>query len=270
MNRIERLLYLLDKNGFGLEFGPSHRPIAPKRNGYKVHIVDHIDKQGLLNKYSGHNVNLDAIEDVDYVWAGEPLSQLIGSTSAYDWVIASHVLEHIPNPVLFLAECNRLLKNGGIVSLALPDKRYCFDHLSPISTTGQLIDAFVNDSKRPTPGQVFDHFSSSCKIDGKITWPPGSVGAISLIHSFNQAIQLTDKVIKSSDYVDSHCWRFTPESFRLIVLDLNTLGLIDFDIVYLEADRHEIFAKLKKSGTGWGAAENGSRIDSLIIRASEY
>lgn len=34
----------------------------------------------------------------------------------------------------------------------------------------------------------------------------------------------------SKDYIDVHCWRFIPESFQLILADLNILGLIDFTI----------------------------------------
>jgi hypothetical protein len=29
------------KEGWGVEIGPSHCPLAPKAEGYKVHIIDH-------------------------------------------------------------------------------------------------------------------------------------------------------------------------------------------------------------------------------------
>jgi phosphatidylethanolamine/phosphatidyl-N-methylethanolamine N-methyltransferase len=38
----------------------------------------------------------------------------------FDRLIATHVLEHIPNPVFALREWNRVVRKGGIISLVLP------------------------------------------------------------------------------------------------------------------------------------------------------
>ncbi len=109
--REEKILAFISKDKKGLEIGPSHRPIASKKNGYNVKILDHLDKNGLIQKYKNHNVTLDIIEDVDYVWSGEPLSKLI--PEKFDWIIASHVIEHTPDFIGFLNECEELLIEGG-------------------------------------------------------------------------------------------------------------------------------------------------------------
>ncbi|HKZ78126.1 MAG TPA: hypothetical protein VJ124_07350 [Pyrinomonadaceae bacterium] len=36
----------------------------------------------MRNKYQGHGLNLDIIKEVDYVWHGEPLQELIGENVA--------------------------------------------------------------------------------------------------------------------------------------------------------------------------------------------
>jgi len=38
----------------------------------------------------------------------------------FDRLIASHVLEHIPDPVQALAEWDRVVKPGGVISIVLP------------------------------------------------------------------------------------------------------------------------------------------------------
>ena len=41
---------MVDRQGQGLEIGPSHNPIAPKKNGYKVHVLDHGTAEDLRAK----------------------------------------------------------------------------------------------------------------------------------------------------------------------------------------------------------------------------
>ena len=52
----------------------------------------------------------------------------------YDFVLASHVLEHIANPLRALQEFKRVLKPGGVVLILVPDKRNTFDHRRPVTS----------------------------------------------------------------------------------------------------------------------------------------
>lgn len=152
MDRPAAILRDLDRSGLGLEIGPSHNPVAPRRLGFRVRTVDHLDRPGLVAKYTGHGVDTDAIEEVDHVWRGEPLSELVGAPGGFDWIIASHVIEHVPDLVGFLRECERLLNAGGTLSLAIPDKRYCFDHLRPIPVPARRCRPFSKAGRGIRPG----------------------------------------------------------------------------------------------------------------------
>jgi hypothetical protein len=48
MNRIDRIKSLFDVNKFGLEIGPSFNPIVPKSEGYNVEILDHLNRDQLI------------------------------------------------------------------------------------------------------------------------------------------------------------------------------------------------------------------------------
>ncbi len=63
-------------------------------------------------------------------------------SAVYDFVLASHVLEHIANPILALYEWKRLLRGRGALVLLLPDKTGTFDHRRPVTTITHLIDDF--------------------------------------------------------------------------------------------------------------------------------
>lgn len=60
----------------------------------------------------------------------------------------------------FLRECTVLLAPHGTLSPAIPDKRYCFDHFRPHSTTGEALQAWLERRTRHPPGLVFDYFAS--------------------------------------------------------------------------------------------------------------
>ena len=251
LSRREKALKMVNPNGLGLEIGPSHNPIAPKKLGFNVHILDHSNAEGLCAKYRGHGVNLENIEKVDFVWGGEPLCELIGREKCYDWIIASHVIEHTPDLVAFLVDCEKLLKDDGVLSLIIPDKRYCFDYIHAQTSTGELLDAYDQKRKHPTPGKVFDHFAGATKLNGKIAWDSSTRGTIEFVHTFSEAIEYWRRASarqEPREYIDVHNWRFTPASFRAILFDLQALGLIHFD-VKMEFDTAgcEFFVTLQKT-----------------------
>ncbi len=49
-------------------------------------------------------------------------TQLTNVHKQYDFIIASHVLEHIANPLLALEQWKRILKPNGLIILILPWK----------------------------------------------------------------------------------------------------------------------------------------------------
>lgn len=228
--RKQLITAMIDPAGCGLEIGPSHNPAAPKSAGYNVETVDHTDQQGLLEKYKDDaGINLASIEPVDHVWVGSSLCELIGTRGCYDWIIASHVIEHMPDLVFFIKECQALLKPRGILSLVVPDKRFCFDHLRRCSSTGDVIQAHLESRTRHTPGQVFDHFSGACKLGETGSWHRNSTGRVNAVHTFQFARAMHEKSIVTDEYLDVHGWVFTPSSFRMLFADLNALGYVSLN-----------------------------------------
>jgi SAM-dependent methyltransferase len=61
------------------------------------------------------------------------------ASDSYDFVLASHVLEHVANPILALSEWKRLLREWGVLVLILPHKDRTFDHRRPVTSLEHLI-----------------------------------------------------------------------------------------------------------------------------------
>lgn len=226
MDRRELLLSMFDPDGFGLEVGPSYNPLLPKSLGYRVETVDHVDAATLREKYSGGGVDISRIEDVDYVSDGGSLVELIGETGKYDFIVASHVIEHVTDIIRFLRDCEELLKPDGVLVLAVPDKRFCFDVLRPVSTVGQALQAFHEKRVRHTPGSVFDHISLVCAKAGNEVWLEPTLDDLELRGAAEEVRATYETVRASDDYVDVHGWQFTPSHFRYFIKTLRDIGYI--------------------------------------------
>jgi len=61
---------------------------------------------------------------------------------AYDFVLSSHNLEHIANPIKALKEWMRVIKPGGTIIAILPDYRRTFDHRRQPTTVDHMLEDY--------------------------------------------------------------------------------------------------------------------------------
>jgi hypothetical protein len=248
-------------SGLGLEIGPSHNPIAPKKL-FNIHILDHLDKEGLLEKYKDFPVDLSRIEEVDFIFDGRQLNEI--TPHHYDYVIASHVIEHVPNFIKFLSGISLILNDSGCFSIAVPDKRYCFDYLKPLTQTADVIDAYFNDAKRHPVSAIFEAYAMAVKNKkGEISWVNEvDLDQLEPCHSIKEAFDIAVAYSKSTVYHDVHRWKFTPKSFLMLMIDLNELDLTELVVSELTPTINgEFFAKLIKRSSKYK-----SKIDLMALK----
>lgn len=226
LTRSEKILAFCNLDGLGLEIAPSFNPILPKSQGYRVETLDHLDKAGLIEKYTGHNVDLEKIEEPNYIWRGGSYVDAIGKKEYYDFIIASHIIEHTVDIIGFLNDCMKLLRSGGVLSLAIPDKRACFDYFRPISTIADAIDSHGGGTH--SRGTVAEYILNGSNVDGKISWDlTTNTKNIKLTHNTSAVINLMRFAADNpNEYIDTHRWVFTRYSFELLLMDLMSLGFL--------------------------------------------
>ena len=103
---------------------------------------------------------LDEIVDVDYV-LGEStnLSEAVASDAPFDYVIASHVIEHIPDYDRLAGRPDaRVASRWRFLSLVIPDKRYCFDVNRSLTEVSDLVDANLRGLRQPSFRQAYDFY----------------------------------------------------------------------------------------------------------------
>jgi SAM-dependent methyltransferase len=252
MTRNELLLSMFDPSGVGLEIGPGFNPLLPKSEGYDVETLDHGTAAQLRDKYRNDpNVDIARIEEVDFVADGQPIAEVVGKPGYYDYIVASHVIEHAPDFLGFLKDCEALLNQAGTLILAVPDKRRCFDLLQPLTSTGMILQAHQERRTRHPPSALFDDIAYNVLRDGDGGWSKGCAGRLTFAHDLATAFDFFYKMRLSSHYVDSHAWRFTPSSFRLIVDDLWMIGEIGLsEQIFRGGVLNEFYITLSRTGTG--------------------
>lgn len=124
----------------------------------------------------------------------------------YDFLLSSHCLEHLANPIKALREWNRVLKPNGCFILVLPDKRFTFDHKRPYTTFEHL----VQDFEKNTNEQDTTHFNE-----------------ITSLHDINndQGIKSKDElIVRVENNFENRCVHHHVFNFELIKEMLHFTG----------------------------------------------
>ncbi|ABD56256.1 methyltransferase domain-containing protein [Jannaschia sp. CCS1] len=261
MNRRQRLLQYIDRDKMGIEVAPYFTPLVPKADGFKVLTLDVFDTDRLReNARQDAGISDDGvarIEPVDLVGDASSIADLVSASphaGNIHYIVSSHNFEHLPNPLKFLRGCADLLSPGGVLSMAVPDGRACFDHFRMPTRLSDWLDAFHEDRTQPSAGTLFDYhaFHAAYMRDGQpavgCVWevddpckfaPQENVqGALDLYHGARQP---------GADYRDAHCSVVFPETMRLMLADLIFLGLLDLEVIAVEPTQGlEFFIHLRK------------------------
>lgn len=235
--RREKLLDGLDlSQTCGVEIGPLSRPLINRPDGNVIY-VDCMDVDALRRKYAADpTIDVDRIQ-VDVIWGALSLKQAIGAHTgnsaqiALDYVLASHVIEHVPDLVTWLQEIRAILKTAGEVRLAIPDRRFTFDHLRRNSDLPSILAAHVQKARIPNTHCILDFCLNETPVDALAAWE-GRLDAATLaaqhVHTIEGAFAVARDALLNGNYHDVHCWAFTPASFARVCIELAENDLLDF------------------------------------------
>lgn len=191
--------------GEGIEIGALHNPL-PVPSHVRVKYVDRMSKNALKKHYE--ELSQLSLVEIDIIDDGEKLETI--SNESQDFVIANHFIEHAQNPILTIQNMLRVLKKGGVLYIALPDKRYTFDQDRPITPLEHLI----TDYERGPEYSRYAHFEEWTRFVAKPT-----------PEKFQQSLQN----YLSTDYsIHFHVWTQT-EMLELFLFMKRHFHL-DFDI----------------------------------------
>lgn len=88
-----------------------------------------------------------------------------------DFVIASHILEHLANPLAMLVDVHRVLKSGGLLVLILPDRHVTFDSERPPTSLEHLAEEYHRDVREVTDEHVIEAIVAQVRFNGDVRDP---------------------------------------------------------------------------------------------------
>jgi SAM-dependent methyltransferase len=217
-------------NTCGLEIGPLDRPMVDKRKGFKIKYLDFNSTETLRDRFKNDpKVSAAEMAEVDFVITGGNILEVV--REKFDYIIASHVFEHVPNPVLWLHEMAEFLNPNGILSLAVPDRRFTFDIIRPPTSVGEMLEAFYMHRTRPTFKNVFDQNHYWRNINAHEVWR-GECNPWSLLKPGDKDVILSyaRTALETDQYIDVHCNILTSYEFLFFLEALKSYDLDRFEL----------------------------------------
>jgi SAM-dependent methyltransferase len=207
--------------GSGIEIGALHNPLRVPR-GADVRYVDRMTVPELREQYP--ELAAEPLVDVDVIDDGERLESFADGTQ--DFVIANHFLEHSQDPLRALANMFRVLREGGVLYLAVPDKRFTFDAKRPPTPLAHVLDDYRHGPERSRRG----HFEEWARL---VDDTPES------------EVQARVEVLLARDYsIHFHVWTQT-DALELLLVVRRELE-IPYDLEVAVRNGHENVFVLRK------------------------
>ena len=208
-------------SGEGIEIGALHNPLPLPRSA-RVRYLDRLPVGELRAHYP--ELEQEPLVQVDIIDDGERLATV--PESSLDFVVANHFLEHTQDPLGTLLNSLRILRPGGVLYLAVPDKRYTFDIDRPVTP----FDHLVRDFEEGPQVSRQDHFEEWARLVDRVPEAevPGRV----------------EQLMEQNYSIHYHVWT-QREALELLTGVRARLNL-DFDIELMERNLNEVVFVLRK------------------------
>ena len=222
--------------GDGIEIGALHSPLEIPSN-VTIRYLDRMPVDQLRQQYP--ELSEDNLVELDIIDNGETVASI--SNNSLDFVIANHMIEHCQNPIFSIENWLRVLRAGGILYLAVPDKRYTFDCERPVTSLEHLIRDYTEGPE----WSMNSHFEEWNRLVNKV--------------SEDDLVVKTKHLIERNYSIHFHVW--TPVEFLELILYCQKHLFFPMEIELLQKNSMEFIAILKKT-----VKQEQPQLDSKIVQ----
>jgi SAM-dependent methyltransferase len=254
----------------GVEIGPLDRPLV-RRGDSRIFYADHCSTEALRAKYEANpDVDVADIVEVDFDLSATPLGAALASVAPLDYVVASHVAEHVPDLVQWLTDIHASLRPGGVLALVLPDKRFSLDLHRRETPWFEVERAHAERRTRPGLDTVLDHVLNIVQVHTNQLWRDHTIGREAPRTASADIAPVVSEQWHRGEYIDVHCWVVTPWSFLDIVGRIVTRYGLGFRLRLAEPtplNHLEFYLQLERMAPGAEPTDWRAAVRSLRRRA---
>jgi SAM-dependent methyltransferase len=209
--------------GDGLEVGALHLPL-PLPRGANARYVDRMSVEDLR----AHYPELDEYDLVtpDFIDDGEALGAV--PSDSMDFVIVNHLIEHTQNPIAALQAQTRVLRDGGILYLAAPDRRRTAFDRGRVETT---LEHLIRDHEEGPAVSRSQHYEEWTRLAIRV--PEDEVAEHAAL-------------LEEQDY-SIHFHTFTLTSFLALILHCREAYGLPLEVVASETNNHEFIVIARRA-----------------------
>jgi predicted SAM-dependent methyltransferase len=208
--------------GDGLEIGALHYPLWVP-SGVRVRYVDRMDVADLHSHYP--ELPVHKLVAVDVIDDGEKLSSQEDCSA--DFIVANHFIEHTEDPLETLANHLRVLRPGGVIFMAVPDRRRTFDERRVPTPLEHIVQDHVEGPARSRR----EHQEEWARLVEEV--PESDVAA-------------RVEELEREDYsIHFHVW--APWEFRALLDYARGEGRLPLAVEELQNNEHEFIAILRRT-----------------------
>lgn len=218
-----------------LEIGALAHPILHREDG-NIFYVDRLSKEALKKQFwFDADCQSDQLVDVDFVW--EQHHSLKESVKgSFDFIIASHVAEHVPDLIGWINQIAEVLTPTGQLRLVFPDGRYSFDMKRQASRLSDLLSAWMKKLNCPDTHLVLDFALNKVEDHDPSTihsCPIGTFDASKFASQFDfvEALEWGERTLDPTHYEDVHCWVLHLNLFAQLMILLSQHDIIKMSCV---------------------------------------
>mgnify|MGYP005805236423 CR=1 FL=1 len=221
-----------------LEIGPLNRPIVTKNKYPNAFYCDIRSTDEVKALYSGNDyleatgiqIDVTEIVDIDYV-INESYKKTFQNIPKFDYVIASHVIEHMEDIIGFFQDITNILKPHGKLCIIYPDKRYCFDHFRESASFRDAFNVYHHGRHNAAPMALDFFFNVVHENDAIRFWQANHIPELLPQNSFQQALTAYQQFEQGQKLDDVHFWEFTDRSFAKFLYDCVRSHLLQFSCI---------------------------------------
>lgn len=135
--------------GRGLDLGPGHMPFPVE--AIRVDRLTVAEHEELFPELVGNK--FPAVDVIADFGSALPFVDV-------DFVVASHVIEHLANPIRFLEDLGRVLRPGGRAVVVVPNRLTSFDQGRPGTSRSHLVAEYLDEVTEVDDAHIVEYLET--------------------------------------------------------------------------------------------------------------